>query len=147
MPRTLSTRSLLEYILERGSVTSHEVKKHFDVNPNTARYHLEKLTEKGILVAHNPGKYGTRYSVNPIYIRTRSHLMLFIVGLTATITGILTSPLIASTIGVTSGDPLTSLISFVIASSMGVAAMWRNFLNAYTKKVENLLQMLNLNNS
>ena len=132
MPRRLSQRELLEYLLEHGPATNSDICKALNVHPQTAKYHLEKLMEDGIILKKGEG-YGAKYYINPKLIDPLKPLL---------IAALPTGFLIVSILLLFKGSLLYSIISLMLSAIPGVASLWLLFLKAYREKVDQLLSYI-----
>ena len=129
MPRRLSQRELLEYLLEHGPATNSDICKALDVHPQTAKYHLEKLMEDGIILKKGEG-YGAKYYVNPKLVDPKKPLIM---------ASSSTVFLIISLLLFVKGDLLHAFTALILSAMPGVASLWSLFLKTYREKVDQLL--------
>ena len=128
----LDPKQLILFIAEKGEANIYQVAKHFNVNPNTARYHLQKLNDKHILVARRQ-KRGTSYKINPKYIDYKKELAL---ATTVTTTTVVSTLSILNQIAI----PTTPLL--LATALLGLLASWMLFYRTYRARLQDLLTLL-----
>jgi len=141
--KTLSDKQLLKFLINKeGWVSMTDIKKRFGVNPRTAQYHLEKLSEEGFVEKRIPKyeesghSYGTKYRSKPELLSAKPQFWL------ACFTTALMITVMIMVLIYFSLENLLISLSALCGNIIAVFVSWYYFLKVRRLKEKNILEKL-----
>lgn len=131
--RELDTKKLFEYLYTHNPSTIIQIAKALNVDPTTARHHLEKLIEKRLVVKQEK-RYGTKYYINPELTKIPFNLYI-ILALTYI-------PYISAIFLLTLQRYLEASILLAVSSTLGLSQAYLQIYHYKKGRLKELLQLL-----
>lgn len=131
--RELDARRLFEYLYRNNPSTVPKIAKALNVDPTTARYHLEKLVEKGLVIKEEK-RYGAKYHVNPSL--TKAPLRFYVSLAIAYV------PYVSALLILPLGRCFEASLLLAVSSTLGLVQSYLQLHRFRRTRLEELLKLL-----